>query len=80
MGGGASLGLVESLGMAEIENTFGDIGLNREPHLGSRHCYFSSIDLLHEFQALSCMSTVLIYAYSRVGFSYPGVPSFSAGC
>lgn len=40
--------------------------------------YFSSTNLLHEFQALSCMST--FHAYYRAGFDCPGVSSFNAGC
>lgn len=80
VGGGASLGLAESLGMAEVENTSGDTGLNLEPHLGFRNSYFPSINLLREFRALSCMSTVLIHAYSRAGFGCPGASSFSAEC
>lgn len=80
MGGGAGLGLAESLGMSEIGNTSGDVGLNQEPHLGSRDVYFSSTNLLREFQAFFCMSTFLIRAYHRTGFDCPGVFYFSAQC
>lgn len=80
MGGGTSLGLAESLGMAEVGNTSGNVELNQEPHLGSRDVYFSSTNLLHGFQALSCMFAFFIHAYYRAGFDCPGVSSFSTGC